>query len=165
MDPLDEYLEEKTAAGLGGFLKDVGTRAIKSLPTKELGHLGKQVGVVAGGVAAARAGEKAYYAATKKNDFNSMMSTNPQLKEYFDENPGRFLQHYTSFRTMNPRFSSEPTVAGTYMHQMSMNPVSAGGIIVESLGRTPPPTTGRDIQTGVGMLQKAEATKKKQKED
>ena len=154
-NPLDDYLEEKTAAGFGSFLKSVGAGAAESISGKGLGRLGVQAAMVGGGVAAARAGEKAYYAATKKRDFNQMMGANPQLKEHFDENPGRFLQHYNSFRKMNPRYASEPTVSGSYMHQMGLNPAGAGAIIVESIGRTPPSTMRDTLQTGMRMTEGA----------
>lgn len=100
------------------------------------------------------AATKAYYAATKASDYKKMLGSNPDLREYQQSNPSQFKQHYSSLRSINPQFASDPTVAGTYMRQMSLNPQSAGKTIVESVEaqptRKPMMEFGR-LETGPGL--------------
>lgn len=142
MNPVDEYLssKEKTALKMPIFSPDEAKR-MAVLGASFAGGMGLQKGVA-----------KVYRAITKQHDFNSMMQANPDLEEYRAQNPTQFNQHYTSLRRMNPEFASEPTVAGTYMRQMSMNPGSAGKVIVDSLkGRTPDMPV-KDVAIGIGMM-------------
>lgn len=105
-----------------------------------MGELGKGVatGLGAATAAAAVAGvgmaaTNVYRAATKSRDFRSMLSFNPDLQEHHDRDPRTFNQMYSSLRTMNPHFSQDPIVAGTYMRRMVENPLTAGGILTESV--------------------------------
>lgn len=165
MNPVDEYLQTKEAAGLG-FLskikpwgKRVGQETLEGVASsaapKEVGKTLGSLGLIGAGVGLAAGAKRAYHAITKKTDFNAMMDANPDLKEFQRENPKQFSQHYNSFRTMNPQFASEPTVAGTYMRQMSLNPESAGKTIVESIGGRPAEPIGlRDVETALDLTKK-----------
>jgi hypothetical protein len=153
MTPIDDYLQTKEAAP--AWVKEVGRGAMDVAKPRQTGQFLAQLGLVAGGVGLAAAARQAYHAITKRSDFDAMMGANPDLKEFQRENPKQFTQHYNSFRRMNPQFASEPTVAGTYMRQMSLNPESAGKTIVESIGgQAPDPMGMRDISTGVEMAER-----------
>jgi hypothetical protein len=131
-NPFEEFLEEygpqeKQAAGVN--FSNVAGHFGKSM----LGGVGTAVaaGVIGGtGLAAT----KIYGAATKARDFKSMMSFNPDLQEHHERDPRMFNQMFTSLRTMNPGFSKDPLVAGTYMRRMVENPSTSGGILTESAG-------------------------------
>lgn len=82
-------------------------------------------------------------AITKKRDFNKMMEHNSDLQEAYQENPTRFNAQFTSLRSMQPRFSGDPIVAGTYMRQMVASPATAGTAVVNALG------AGRGMAPGV----------------
>jgi len=149
-NPVEDYLQTKEAQG-PGFLSRMG-RGFKSFMSPE------NIGVVAGSAMMAGAldfpgdvARKAYYAITKKRDFNRMMEQNPDLQQLRQENGDQFNAHYTSLRSVNPEFASDPTVAGTYMRQMSMSPATAGKVIVESLGGLPRPTQGTKATQLLGM--------------
>jgi hypothetical protein len=129
-NPLVDFLEEyepateKVAFSLGGFGKQVAEGAMS--------------GVAATAAAAALAGTsyaatQVYNAATKARDFRSMMSLNPDLHEHHQRDPRMFNQMFSSLREMNPTFSKDPLVAGTYMRRMVENPLTAGGILTESI--------------------------------
>lgn len=94
--------------------------------------------VLGGGIAMlSGAAQKVYLAATKKSRFESMLKSNPDLHEHQQANPQQFDEHYNSLYRMNPRFASDPVVAGAYMRQMSMHPSTAGKVVVESLSSIP----------------------------
>lgn len=120
-DPVEEYLLTKEAGLLGK-----AWQAVK--PHAERGAAGLGIAVV--GMAALRGMDNAFLAITKKRDFNKMMEDNPDLQESFQENPKQFHAQFTSLRSMNPSFSSDPIVAGTYMRQMSASPATAGTAMV-----------------------------------
>lgn len=142
MNPVDEYLASKEKTAL----------KMPNVNLQEAGRLATVGAAFAGGLGVQKGVAKVYRAITKKRDFDHMMQSNPDLEEYRAQNPSQFNQHYTSLRRMNPEFASEPTVAGTYMRQMSMNPGSAGKVIVESLRGRTPDMSMKDISTGMGML-------------
>jgi len=133
MNPLDEYLEKRAARQL--FLP--GIISPLSRMASRLGPAAEQAGVQAGvglGIAGIGAGAIGIYRAiTKRRDFRGMLESNPDLQEFHQADPVTFNRHYDSLRALNPRYSSDPVVAGTYMRQMSLNPQSAGKVIVESL--------------------------------
>jgi hypothetical protein len=44
-----------------------------------------------------------------------------------------FNQMYSSLRRMNPAYARDPLVAGTYMRQMLDSPLSAGGLLTQTV--------------------------------
>ena len=132
MNPVEEYLAdkeetEKTAGPLQGF-----SRYFRS---SGLGSDLARMTVGAGVLAVPAAASKVYTAITKGRDFRAMMQNNQDLHEMQQElGAPRFHALYSSLRSMNPEFSADPIVAGTYMRQMARHPEQAGKTIVESLG-------------------------------
>ena len=63
-----------------------------------------------------------------------------------------FNQMFTSLRSMNPAYSKDPLIAGTYMRQMVDSPMTAGGKLTETLGTRDkfPSTLGRAAEEGMG---------------
>jgi hypothetical protein len=74
-------------------------------------------------------------AATKARDFKSMLEYNPDLAEHHERDPRMFNQMFSSLRTMNPQFSKDPLVAGTYMRRMveGQHSGNAGGILTDAV--------------------------------
>lgn len=145
MDPIESYLEKRAAIGPA-----LSRMAGRLGPAAEQAGVQAGVGLAIAGIGAGAIG--AFRAITKRRDFKGMLEANPDLQEYHQANPVEFNRHYDSFRTLNPRFSADPVVSGTYLRQMSMNPSSAGKVIVESLesaGRgAMKPSIGVKWQTG-----------------
>ena len=77
---------------------------------------------------------KVYQALTRERDFRNMMGANPHLQEYHDQDPKRFNLVYNSLRSMNPEFSADPIIAGSYMARASMAPAQAGTMLGTELG-------------------------------
>lgn len=136
-NPIGEYLKEKKAVS---FLQGMRAGAMGQGP----GRLGTEVGrsLVTGGLYAAGAAgvgalgagaSKLYDAVTKSHDFKSMLEYNPDLVEAHQRDPKMFNQMFSTLRTLNPQFSKDPLVAGTYMREMSSDPMHAGGKAVEAL--------------------------------
>jgi len=132
MNPVEKFLKEKNA----GFMSTFGS-SMKKMPDA-LGHAAAQgvtTAVAGAGVAGmGLAVSKIYDAMTKKRDFHQMLEANPDLMEHHNSDPKRFNQMFSSLRLMNPAFSADPIVAGTYMRRMVESPLTAGGVAVESLG-------------------------------
>lgn len=139
MNPFEEFKKEKiawTQQPLPGFGK-----AVRSGMSGVPGRIGESlVNGMTGAVAAAGvagiglAASKIVDALTKKRDFNQMLESNPDLIEHHQANPKQFNQMFSTLRMMNPQFSADPIVAGTYMRRMAENPLTAGGVAVEALG-------------------------------
>ena len=90
----------------------------------------------AGIAGATVAASKIYDAVTKNRDFRGMLQSpfNADLQSHYESKPKEFNAAFSSLRTLNPEFSKDPMVAGTYMRRMmTYDPGSAGGLIVESL--------------------------------
>jgi hypothetical protein len=111
---------------------------------KQAGSIGSNFGsAMAQGLGVAAAGtvmglggmavNKLMDAATKGRDFRNMLANNPDLEEHRQRDPKMFNQMYSSLRHMNQHFASDPVVAGTYMRRMVENPMTAGGILSESV--------------------------------
>jgi len=135
MNPLEKYLAEKhgtkTAAGpldgLRGFGQQVGRAAATGAGTAVAG-----AAIAGAGVAAS----KIWDAVTKGRDFRAMMgsSFNADLHEFLATRPKEFNESFSSLRTINPEFTKDPMIAGTYMRRMMMlRPDSAGGALIEAL--------------------------------
>ena len=129
-DFLEEYgpAEEKTAGfadSAKGFGRDFGSALGFGAATAGASGVIAGIGVAAG---------KIYNAATKARDFRNMMSFNPDLQEHHDRDPRMFNQMFTSLRNMNPSYSKDPLVAGTYMRQMVESPLTAGGKLTDAIG-------------------------------
>ena len=141
-NPVDEYLKlRKTSAvkvnpEILAAIREGTAQAMKGQKGfwPEMGRSAGQLGVVAGGVGIYHAAKKTIQAVSKRRDFDEMMRSNPDLRQMHRDNPIQFNRHYSSLRALNPEFAAEPTVAGTYMRQMALNPDSAGKVIVESVG-------------------------------
>jgi hypothetical protein len=138
--PLDSYLCEKEKRA--GWLSSLGGGVRQILSPQNIGGALAATAFAAATDVPAMVARKAYYAVTKSRDFNQMMETDPTLKQFQRENSKQFNAHYNSLRSLNPEFASDPVVAGTYMRQMSLNPATAGSVIVDSLGGLPRPTPG-----------------------
>jgi hypothetical protein len=155
MNPLEEYLSEKQAAGFFEGLRQGAMHAVgaaipvgKATPPGAVfspfrlgGTMAEKAmgGAVAAGGALALTGvgmavQKVYDAATKSRDFRSMLENNPDLAEKHKESPKLFNQMFSTLRTFNPSFSRDPVVAGSYMRQMVDDPMHAGQAVVEALG-------------------------------
>lgn len=84
-------------------------------------------GLTAGAAAVSFGAKKLYDAITKRRDFRMMLEHNPDLHEALERDPKFFNQAYSSLRSVNPQFASEPLIAGNYMRQMTESPLTAGG--------------------------------------
>lgn len=136
MNALDEYLQEKTAGGFSAGWNQ-GVQALPSEMGRKLPGVlassGAQAAIGLGVAGIGVAASKIYGAVTKRRDFRSMMGANPDLEDKYRQDPKLFNQMYSTLRRFSPQFASDPTVAGTYMRQMSESPITAGGIAVQAL--------------------------------
>lgn len=147
-NPVEEFLMAKEALGpVGSMLGRIRNNPM----AQRLG--GKMLESGAGGLAyagmglgvagVAQAAQHLYSAATKKRDFDNMLAQNPHLISLHQEDPEGFGHMYTSLRAMNPEFSRDPLVAGSYMWEaMSRDPQSRGAVAVKArqdAGRQPGP--------------------------
>jgi hypothetical protein len=123
-NPIENYLKEKQAGLFGAASRKV----VEEVP-KAVG-----AGIAAAGLGAAGAAmNKIIDAVAKRRDFRQMMDHNPHLHEAHTSDPKRFNQLYSTLRTFNPAFASDPIVSGSYMDRMWNNPAGAGGIATEAL--------------------------------
>jgi len=132
-NPVDEFLLEKRALNLGGFAGKMAPAA------KQMAATGGTALAMGAGAAAfggiAGVAHKAYLAATKTRDFNSMMEANPDLREHSHSDPAGFNRMFTSLRTFAPDFTREPMVAGAYMRRAMESPVENRGMLgVDAMG-------------------------------
>jgi hypothetical protein len=140
-DFVQEYGDVKLATGTPSF----GRQMLRGA------GVGAGTAAIAGGIGAVgMAASKIYDAATKARDFKHMMEYNADLQEHHDRDPRMFNQMYSSLRAMNPTFSKDPIVAGTYMRQMVDSPSSAGGVLVNTVASRDkfPSTMGRALEEG-----------------
>lgn len=151
MSAYDDFKKIKQA-GFGDTARRVG-QAMPEALAMGLGAVGATAAVGGLGVAS----QKIYDAMTKRRDFNAMLEHNPDLVEHHQNNPKSFNQMFTTLRTMNPQFSKDPLVAGTYMRRMAESPLSAGGVAVEAFGhhRPSPSITNAMIDAGGGTTREA----------
>lgn len=141
-NPVDEYLRTKEAGFLSGIWEGMKGLAGTSVGQHATGAAAT-LGVLVAGRAALRGMDNVMLAITKKRDFNQMMEHNTDLREPYQENPKQFLAQFTSLRSMQPRFSKDPIVAGTYMRQMTASPATAGTAVVGAL------SAGRGMAPGI----------------
>lgn len=138
MSALDDFKKLKQASPQmsfpwGNTVKGQAASAVRSIP----GAFASGVGMATAGAAVAGTGiaiQKIYDAITKKRDFQAMLENNADLQEAYDRNPKQFNLMFSTLRSMNPAFSKDPLVAGTYMRRMAESPSHAGAIAVEALG-------------------------------
>ncbi len=160
-NPLDDYLSErpitKKAFGLmgPGFGHSVA-QGMREGATQALGQ--GAVGLAATGLGVAAM--KTYRALRKRRDFKEMLSVNPDLAEYQEQDPMRFNAHYNSLRSMNPGYAEDPVIAGSLMRSMSMNPNTAGGVLMQSLESSSKALGGNQRQFSLGskMTDKGQET-------
>lgn len=137
MNPLDEYLMEKEAAGGFGAAVSQASKAAKGIAGSETA---KGIAVAVGSTALlaglAPAAQKIWGAMTRQSDFKEMMGTNPDLHDIRQENPQFFNQAYNSLRRINPTFGGDPIIAGAYMRKMMANKDAAGLTLAQSV-KTP----------------------------
>ena len=139
-NPVAEYLTTKQA-GFGSAARGFGQGFAEQATSKGFGGatanaaMGAGIGMGLTGIAAlgTMAATKLYDAATKARDFRVMLENNADLAEKHKENPRQFNQMFSTLRNMNPEFSRDPLVAGSYMRQMVEDPMHAGGKAVEAL--------------------------------
>lgn len=123
------FLEEKTASSLRDGAKNFG----KSLGTATLNGVGSTLAAAA--VTGVSIGaQKAYQALTRERDFRAMMEANQDLQEHHQADPKRFNLMFNSLRSMNPEFSADPIIAGSYLQKAMGNPGAAGTMLGEGLG-------------------------------
>ena len=124
MNPLDEFLLAKHG---DGFMHSVGDALAEGAGTAVAGAAVAGVGIAA---------SKVWDAVTKQRDFKQMLSSpfNADLHEHYQSRPKEFNYAFSSLRQMNPEFSKDPMVSGTYMRRMmGFDPTQAGGVLVEAL--------------------------------
>lgn len=124
-NPVEEYLEDKVAFSFSQLGQSSSETAQKAL----LAGLGSAMAAGMG-----LAAQKIYDAATKSRDFRTMLRENPDVAEHHETDPHRVNLYYSSLRTMNPEFSKDPVIAGTYMRRMLENQPTAGSVAAEALG-------------------------------
>jgi hypothetical protein len=132
-NPVEEFLavKEKTA-GMGSSF----TNAFSKLP-QHMGHAAAgavaagAVGLAGAGISAAAG--KIFDAATKGHDFRSMMQANEDLHPHYEADPKKFNLMFNTLRTMNPEYSKDPLVAGSFIRRMIESPMGIGGIAGEAL--------------------------------
>lgn len=129
-NPVEEYLRVKEASS---FISGMGTAAKGALSSPNVRAGGAFVGLNMAALAALKGLDSAYMAITKKRDFNKMLEHHGDLQEAQQANPKQFNAHFTSLRNMNPEFSQDPIVAGTYMRQMTASPDTAGMAVANTL--------------------------------
>lgn len=130
-NPLDDYLGmRKQAFGpMGpGFTKKVLTGAGEGA-AQALGQGAVGLGATGLGIA----GLKVWRALHKRRDFKGMMAANPDLGEYHEQDPAKFNAHYNSMRVMVPAYASDPIISGSLMRNMSMNPETAGSVLMHGV--------------------------------
>jgi hypothetical protein len=155
--PLEEYLQKK--AGLFSGMQEGATRALTGIGLHDQrmmrgfspadayskmhgagqligqgatkGALGAAGALAVGG--AVVGAQRLYEAATKARDFRAMLEANPDLVQKHEENPRLFNQMFTTLRSFNPSFSSDPVVAGGYIRKMVEEPTSAAGLVTDAL--------------------------------
>jgi len=106
--------------------------AWQALPEQLAGSamLGAAGAAVAGiGVAA----HKIYDAATKTRDFRRMLAFDQDLAQQAKENPKLVNQAFTTLRTFNKPFSSDPMVASSYVKTLITNPQGAANTVGAAL--------------------------------
>jgi len=89
------------------------------------------VGLVGAGLGSAVSG--IFDAATKGHDFRQMMSANEDLHAHHEQDPKKFNLMFSTLRNVNPQFSKDPLVAGSFMRRMIESPMGIGGIAGEAL--------------------------------
>lgn len=126
---------------MGRGMADFG----KGVAQNAQGALGTGLGVAAA-TGVGLAASKAYDMVTKHQDFNAMLGSdmNQDVRAHHEQDPARVNQMFTTLRTMNPQFSKDPLVAGSYLRRMLDTPTAAGGIATEALQH-------RDSFPSIGM--------------
>ena len=128
-NPVEEFVGMAKRAGAFGA-------AMKKFPS-HMAHAGAGA-VAAGAVGLAGAGLGAAVsgiidAATKGRDFRSMMGANEDLQMHHEQDPKRFNLMFSTLRNVNPEFSKDPLIAGSFMRRMIESPMGIGGIAGEAL--------------------------------
>lgn len=159
MDPVGEFLAEKRAATqmrfpfAGGGVAEAVQRHGAQMPEmfgRAIAGAGATAAVGATVAGVSIAARKLYDAATKGRDFRKMIEFNPDLASEHEKDPKTFNQLFSSLRTVNPSFSSDPIIAGTYMRRMVGSP-TAGGVLTDavSMRGDVPPSFGETLQRHV----------------
>lgn len=130
-NPLDDYLGQEKRAFLGQSMRTFGQSFAPAVAQGAAGALA--AASIAGSVVGAKA---LYNAATANRDMRAMMAANPELKSVQKEDPKRFNLLYSSLRNMNPQYSKDPIVAGSFMKRMADPYADPGGFLVEALQGT-----------------------------
>jgi hypothetical protein len=128
-NPVEEFLGMRKTANVVG-------EAFRRFP-QHLAHAGAAagaaatVGLVGAGIHGAVS--KIVDVATKSHDFRQMMHANEDLHPHYESDPKRFNLMFNTLRTMNPSYSKDPLVAGSFMRRMIESPTGLGGIAGEAL--------------------------------
>lgn len=129
-NPVEEFLgvKEKTANMFSQTLSKIPEHATSAAAGAAAGAA---VGLAGAGLGAAVS--KIIDAATKGHDFRQMMQSNEDLHPHYASDPKKFNLMFNTLRTMNPQFSKDPLVAGSFMRRMIESPMGIGGIAGEAL--------------------------------
>jgi len=125
-NPVEEFLEKKASFGeaMSSLPKHFGRAAVGAAAAGAVGLAGAGLGAAIGGI---------LDAATKGHDFRQMLHHNEDLHEHYEADPTRFNLMFSTLRSMNPQFSKDPLVAGSFMRRMIESPTGIGGIAGEAL--------------------------------
>lgn len=119
-NPVDSYLEK-----YGGQTKEASAWNVA-------GNVAMTAALAFGAVAVPRIIEKMSDAATKKQDFQKMLQSDPVIAERYANNPHEVANNFSSLRRVAPEFTKEPMVAAAYMHRMKGDPATAGFQLVDA---------------------------------
>lgn len=124
MDPITEFLQEygssrKTAAPMF-------RRIAESFP-EQLAQGAATAGAGALIAGAGIAAHSIYGAVTKARDFRKMLSFNEDLAARHKQNPKYINAAFSTLRSVNPQFSSDPMVAGSFIRNIVESPEGAFG--------------------------------------
>ena len=127
-NPVEEFVEMSKKAN---FLTDAAKKFPQHMAHAATGAAAGAVGLMGAGLGAAVSG--ILDAATKGRDFRHMMEANEDLQMHHEQDPQRFNLMFNTLRNVNPEFSKDPLVAGSFMRRMIESPMGIGGIAGEAL--------------------------------
>lgn len=140
-NPLEDYLGAKTKtagflSGASNFMRnvagEVGSETRKSF-VSGAGHALGSTAVGAGAATLGMATMRIVNAVKKRGEFKSMLEHNADLLEHHEQDPAGFNARYNSLRAMVPAYAADPIVAGSLMRNMSLNPETAGSVIMQAM--------------------------------
>lgn len=142
MNPLDEYLSSKPAAGekraAGQLSFPFAARGALSRAAGAMGQGALQSVGAAAGVGLVGAAAHAFGAVSKRKDFRTMLEYNEDIKQLHEEDPERVNRFYDSARRLAPGLASDPYVAAHLIRNMSESSAGPGAALAGFIGNKPP---------------------------